>query len=173
MISGGCAPEIALDAARVPKIGDRIERGVLIVLVAIGLRAAAQEVDDAVKICIGKQHRVDARIVLQRVGEVIAAVGDEHMVVVEESIQPQADKMVHPVAVEIVMELVDDIVRCGDVFQLAQNAMPAVGDRIGQQQTLLLQLDVVRASRGTQHRHNNADDRKQHDHGNWNDAAAG
>ena len=79
--------------------------------------------------------------------------------------------MVNPVAVEIVMQLVDDIVGCGDVFQLAQHAMPAVGDRVLEQQTLLLQLDVIRAPRRTQDCNDHAYDREQHDHGNRNDTA--
>jgi hypothetical protein len=93
------------------------------------------------------------------------------MIVVEEGVESQTDEMVHPVAVEIVVQLIDDIVGCGDVFQLAQHAVPAVGDRIFEQQTLLLQLHVIRAPGRTQDCNDDADDREQHDHGNRDDAA--
>jgi len=140
-------------------------------LVAVWPGAAAQEIDHATELSIRKRLWIGARIVFKRVGEVIAAVGHDHMIVVEESVESQTDEMVHPVAVEIVMQLVDDIVRCRDVFQLAQHAMPAVGNRVLEQQAFLLQLDVIRAPRRTQDCNDHADDRQQHDHGNRDDTA--
>src|SRR3954453_4298933 len=79
--------------------------------------------------------------------------------------------MVHPVAIEIVVKLVDDVVRCGDIFQFAQHALSAVGDRVGQKQALLLQLDVIGAPCRTQNGYDDAHDREQNDDPNRNDAA--
>ena len=142
------------------------------VLVEIRQRAAAQQRDHAVKLELrgAEQVRIDVGIALQRISEVVCAIGDKHVIVVEECIQPQADEMVHPVAIEIVVQLVNDIMRGRDVFQFAQHAMPAVGDRIGQQQALLLQLHIVRPARGGQHRTDHANDRKRNDDPNGDHA---
>ena len=71
------------------------------------------------------------------------------MVVIEERAEPQPDQMMHPVAIEIVVQLIDDVVRGGDVFQFAQHAMAAIGDRVGQEQAFLLQFNVVGAPGGS------------------------
>ena len=125
--------------------------------------AAAQEIDDAAEFRARrrKQCGIGAVGPFQRVGEMIGAVGDEYMVVVEEGAQPQPDEMMDPVAIEIVVQLIDDIVRGGDIFEFAQHAVAAVGDRIGQEQALLLQFNVVRAPGRGEHRDDDADDRKR------------
>ena len=71
--------------------------------------------------------------------------------------------MMHPVGIEVVVQLQHDVVRGRDVFELAHHAMAAVGDRLGQQPALLLQLDVVGAFGGGKHRHHDADDRDEDD----------
>ena len=154
-----------LRAARAGKIGRRVGRGFEHDLVLARLRAAAQQVDDAVKL---GPRRIEARghdagIVQHRVGQLVGAVGDEDMLVVEEGGEPQSDQMMHPVRIEIVVQLQDDIVGCCDVFELAQHAAAAIDDGVGEELALLDQLDVVGALRGGQHRDDDANDRHDDD----------
>src|SRR5206468_1382523 len=92
-----------LHAARVTEIGDRIERGLLKVFIAVGPGASAQQVNGTPKLGIVEQRGADARIVLECIDELVRAVGYEHMIMVEKGIEPQTDEMMHPVAIEIVV----------------------------------------------------------------------
>ena len=102
---------------------------------SFGCARAAQQVDDAVELGAAgvEALRIDALVAEQRVGELVGAVDHEDVLVIEEGGEPQADQVVHPVGVEIVVQLQHDVVRGRDVLQLAQHAAAAVGDRLGQQ----------------------------------------
>ena len=78
----------ALDAARMTELGLGVDRRFLVILVEVRQRAAAQQVDDAPELCArrAKQVGIDARVTLQRISEAVRAIGDEHVIVVEECI---------------------------------------------------------------------------------------
>ena len=78
-------------------------------------------------------------------------------------LEPQPDQVMHPVRIEIVVQLKDDIVGGRDVFQFAQHAAAAVDDGVGEKLAFLRQLDVVGALRGREHRDHDADDRHDDD----------
>ena len=154
-----------LRAARAVQVGRGIGRRVEHHLVVERLRDAAQQLDDAPKVVARRieARRIDALVVEHRVGEAVGAIDDENMIVIEESREPQSDQVMHPVGIEIVMELQDDVARGRDVFQFTQHALPAVGDRLGQEAALLLQLDVVGTLGRGQDGDHDADDRDNDD----------
>ena len=71
--------------------------------------------------------------------------------------------MMHPVGVEVVMELQDDVVRGRDILQFAHDAMTAIGDRLDQKPAFLLQFDVVGALRGGNDRDHDANNGDEDD----------
>ena len=125
----------------------------------------AQELDDAPEIIARRLEArwLDALVVEHRIGEAVGAIDDEDMIVVEEGREPQTDQMMHPVGIEIVVKLQDDIARGRDVFQFAQHALSAIGDRLGEEATLLLQLDVVGTFGSGQDGDHDAHDRDEDD----------
>ncbi len=109
--------------------------------------AVAQQVDDAVEVGARavETRRIDAGVAEQRIGRPVVAVDDEDVLVVEEGREAQADEVMHPVGIKIVVELQDDIVGRCDVFEFMQHATSAVRDGLREEFLLLLQLDVVGA----------------------------
>ena len=154
-----------LRAARTVEIGRGIGRGIEHDLVLERLRDPAQKLDDAPEIIARRFEalRLHALVFEHRVGEAVGAIDDEDMIVVEEGREPQADQMMHPVGIEIVVKLQDDIARGRDVLQFAQHALSAIGDRLGEQAALLVQLDVVGALGRGQDGDHDAHDRDEND----------
>ena len=145
-------------AARAVQLGRRVGRRLEHDLVLERLRDAAQQLDDAAEIAAHRREarRIDALVVEHRVGETVVAIDHEDVVMIEERREPQPDQMMHPVGVEIVVELQDDIIRGRDILQFAHHAVAAVGDRLGQEPAFLLQFDVVGPLGRGQHRDDDA-----------------
>jgi hypothetical protein len=151
--------------ARMVELGHGVDRGLQHDFVFERLCAVAQQFDDADEIRADRIEAsgLDAGIAEHRVGQMVGAVDHEDVLVVEERGEPQPDQVMHPVGIEIVMQLKDDVVRGRDVLQLAQHAAAAVDDGVGEKLAFLRQLDIVGPLRGGKHRDHDADDCHEND----------
>ena len=101
---------------------ERVDEGLYIIKARNGSELKVKLADNAMVVALVKASLADVKQ-----GSYIGVSG---MIVVEKGVKPQANQMVHPVAVEVVVKLVHDIVRGRDVLQFAQHAMPAVSDGV-------------------------------------------
>ncbi len=94
----------------------------------------------------------------------IVGIENEHIVVVEEGLQPEADLAVRPFEIEVVADVADGRRRMGDALDLAQHAAALRAQRLREQLLFVLDGDVVGALGRGEHRHHDADDGDGHDH---------
>jgi hypothetical protein len=131
----------------------------------IAAGAAAHQVEDRLDVRANgvEPVRVDAAVAERGEQEAVGGVGDEHEVVVEEGLQPQADIGLDPFGVEADPDPAVGDLGGGDAPDLAQHPLALIGKRAREQLALGVERHLVGALRGAEHRDHDADDGYRND----------
>ena len=115
--------------------------------------------------------RLDAVAAEHGVGQLVGAIGNKDEVVIEIVLQPEADAIVHPFAIELVADAPRRFLVGADAFQFAQELLAVSGDRARQQALFVIERDFVGAARGGDDGDHDAQDCDRDDHADRNDDA--
>ena len=137
---------------------------------AARIGAAAHAVDDRLQLRMDRVEpvRVDAAAAERGIEQVVRRVGDEDEVVVEEGLQAEPDRDLHPVRIEIDADAAVRRLRARHGGDVAQHALALAGQGAGEQGALGFERDVVGALRRAQRRHHHANDSDRHDRADRN-----
>jgi len=96
----------------------------------------------------------------------VAAVEDQHIVVLEILLEREPDMLLGPAAVETAADMLDRFFRMGNAVHLAQHALAMIDQRAREQRLLMLDRHLVGALGRGKHSDNDADDGDRNDGAN-------
>lgn len=114
-----------------------------------------------------KPARVGRAAAGLRIDQVVTAVEDRDVIVIEIGLQPLVDALLDPFRVEILADVLHGRRRRGDAVYLAQHAFAVQGECAAEHLLLVLKGHLIGVLRGREHRNDDASDGDGNDHANW------
>jgi hypothetical protein len=102
-----------------------------------------------------------------RKGQVVPAVENKDVVVIEIGLQPDTDPLPGPRRIEDAADVLNCAFRRGNAFHFAQHALAVVGDRTREQLLFMIDGDHVCTLGRRQHRDDDANNCDGDDNANW------
>jgi hypothetical protein len=130
-----------------------------------GVGAAAHDIEDRPKLRLDRIEpvRIDAAATERGIEEIVGWIGDENEIVIEERLQPQAHRDLHPIGIEADANPAIGRFRGGHGRNLAQHPFALVGQRAREQLPLVVERNVIRTVGGAECGHHHEHDCNSHD----------